>query len=262
MRNVIYYFTGTGNSMRAAEIIAQKLNDTDIISMRSSPSDFPALDVERIGFIFPVYHWTMPETAIHFIQQLSISPNTYIFSISMPSFINGRSLENLSLLLNEKGCTISYGKMVYSVANYVAMYPPMPNPKKRVPKTEKKLKIIAEEIAQKKISIYPKATPLVNTLFHKIMDRHITNCPANDKYFSVWDDCISCGLCAKVCPCKNIIMENGRPTFQHHCNQCMACISYCPKEAINFPYFTRKRKKYHNPYISAQDIALDRKHFN
>ena len=56
-------------------------------------------------------------------------------------------------------------------------------------------------------------------------------------------------------------MENKKPTFQHHCNQCMACISFCPKEAINFPYFTRKRKKYHNPYINANDIALDEKYY-
>ncbi|MCC0695812.1 4Fe-4S binding protein [Clostridioides sp. ES-S-0048-02] len=36
------------------------------------------------------------------------------------------------------------------------------------------------------------------------MDRYIKNCPGNDKYFTVWDDCIYCGLCAKVCPCKTI----------------------------------------------------------
>ncbi|MER0282015.1 EFR1 family ferrodoxin [Clostridioides difficile] len=261
MRNVIYYFTGTGNSMRAAQVIAQELNNTEIISMRTSPSDYSKLTAERIGFIFPVYHWTIPETVIQFIKNLELSPDAYIFAISMPAFINGKSMEELALLLKEKGCNLSYGNKVYSVANYVAMYPPFPNPKKRVPKTEEQLRIISKEISQKEIRNYPKPNFLVNTLFHKIMDHYIKNCPSNDKYFKVWDDCISCGLCFKVCPCKNIIMQNGKPTFQHQCNQCMACISFCPKESINFPYFTRKRKKYHNPYISSNDIVLNRKYY-
>ncbi|KPI55476.1 hypothetical protein KW94_02950 [Clostridioides difficile] len=261
MRNVIYYFTGTGNSMRAAQVIAQELNNTEIISMRTSPSDYSKLTAERIGFIFPVYHWTIPETVIQFIKNLELSPDAYIFAISMPAFINGKSMEELASLLKEKGCNLSYGNKVYSVANYVAMYPPFPNPKKRVPKTEEQLRIISKEISQKEIRNYPKPNFLVNALFHKIMDHYIKNCPSNDKYFKVWDDCISCGLCFKVCPCKNIIMQNGKPTFQHKCNQCMACISFCPKESINFPYFTRKRKKYHNPYISSNDIVSNRKYY-
>ncbi|MGO0902938.1 EFR1 family ferrodoxin [Clostridioides difficile] len=261
MRNVIYYFTGTVNSMRAAQVIAQELNNTEIISMRTSPSDYSKLTAERIGFIFPVYHWTIPETVIQFIKNLELSPDAYIFAISMPAFINGKSMEELALLLKEKGCNLSYGNKVYSVANYVAMYPPFPNPKKRVPKMEEQLRIISKEISQKEIRNYPKPNFLVNTLFHKIMNHYIKNCPSNDKYFKVWDDCISCGLCFKVCPCKNIIMQNGKPTFQHKCNQCMACISFCPKESINFPYFTRKRKKYHNPYISSNDIVLNRKYY-
>lgn len=261
MRNLIYYFTGTGNSMRAAQVIAQELNNTEIISMRTSPSDYSNLDVERIGFVFPVYHWTMPETAIQFIRNLELSPDTYIFAISMPAFINGKSMETLASLLKEKGCHLSYGNKVYSVANYVAMYPPIPNPKKRVPKMEEQLRIISKEISRKEIKSYPKSNFLVNALFHNIMDRYIENCPTNDKYFTVWDDCISCGLCIKVCPCKNIVMQNGKPTFQHQCNQCMACISFCPKESINFPYFTRKRKKYHNPYISLNDILSNRKYY-
>lgn len=33
--NKIFYFSGTVNSMRAAEIIAEKLGNTEFISMRS-----------------------------------------------------------------------------------------------------------------------------------------------------------------------------------------------------------------------------------
>ena len=44
MRGRIYYFTGTGNSMRAARVISGRLKDTEIVSMRSDPKDYPATD--------------------------------------------------------------------------------------------------------------------------------------------------------------------------------------------------------------------------
>lgn len=79
MKNVIYYFTGTGNSLRAAQIIAERLGDTEIISMRCDPKDVPSEDAERIGFVFPVHHWTMPEYAIHFVERVKLNPKAYIF---------------------------------------------------------------------------------------------------------------------------------------------------------------------------------------
>ena len=136
MNKVIYYFSGTGNSMRAAMRIAAALTDTEIISMRCDPSAVSAIDADVIGFVFPVYHWTMPEAAIEFVKGLQINPNAYIFAVSTPGFINGHSFEVLDGILKEKGAFLSYGKILYSVANLVVAYPPMPTPKLRVPKTE------------------------------------------------------------------------------------------------------------------------------
>ncbi len=74
MKKVIYYFTGTGNSMRAAKVIAEKLGDTEIISMRLNPREVSAEQADVIGFVFPVYHWTMPAPAVRFVEQLKINP--------------------------------------------------------------------------------------------------------------------------------------------------------------------------------------------
>lgn len=261
MKNIIYYFTGTGNSLRASEIIAEHLGDTEIISMRCNPNDVPSENAERIGFVFPVHHWTMPAYVIDFVKRVKLNKNAYIFAVSMPGLINGGSQDKLSEILKEKQCTLSYGKKIYCVCNYVAMYPPFPNPDKRVPKTEKQLEIIAEEIAEKKLQDYPHANAVTRLIGPRKMKKFIEHCPSNDKYFSVWDDCISCGLCAKVCPCHNIKFLNGKPTFLHQCSQCMACVSFCPKQAINFPKHTRERKKYHNPHVKALDVASNGKEY-
>ncbi|MCF2702640.1 4Fe-4S binding protein [Enterocloster clostridioformis] len=57
-----------------------------------------------------------------------------------------------------------------------------------------------------------------------------------------------------ICPAKNIEIINGFPSFQHRCQQCMACIQLCPQNAINYKNKTQKRQRYHNPNISIQDL--------
>jgi uncharacterized Fe-S center protein len=80
--------------------------------------------------------------------------------------------------------------------------------------------------------------------------------PEMDKYYSVSNDCNKCGICAKVCPVDNIgLDEVGRPYFRHHCEQCVACIQFCPKRAINYKDKTQSRKRYTNPAIKYADLA-------
>ena len=276
MKQVIYYFSGTGNSLRAAIKIAERLGNTELISMRNNPDEVSAEDCGIIGFVYPVYHWTMPKPAVEFVKALKINPKAYIFAISMPSFINGYACEKLSELLTEKGASLNYGQKVNSVANYILVYPPMPFPRLTVPMTERRLNRFAEDIAMRKNKPYPKAGVMVRVRRDKMMTPYLELQKYADYPFTVSDKCISCGLCSQVCPCKNIIMENGTPSFQHHCAHCMACVVFCPERAIGYDITAKdkkllssssnktklvklmglpaKRKRYHNPYITAADL--------
>ena len=276
----IYYFTGTGNSMRAARIIAKALGDTEIVSMRMNPKDVPAADCDVIGFIYPVYHWTMPAPAVSFVEQLEINPDAYIFVVAMPSFICGIACERLAQILENKGAVINYGNLVNSVANYAIVYPPFPSPKLRVPKTEKKLKRIAEEIASGKEKDYPRASSFIKRRRDKVMVPYLELQKYADNPFTISEDYVSCGICSKVCPCNNIQLVEGRPAFLHHCANCMACVVSCPKRAIGYDIeqgdrkllnamtsktplvkvmgLPNKRKLYRNPYINTADLIRNR----
>ena len=74
MKKVIYFFSGTGNSLRAARIIADELKDTGIVNVRNDPSGYSAEDAEVIGFVCPVYEWDIPGRMKAFISELNVNP--------------------------------------------------------------------------------------------------------------------------------------------------------------------------------------------
>jgi len=283
VKKVIYYFTGTGNSMRAAEKIALRLKDTEIISMRNAPEDVPAADADLIGFVYPVYQWTMPLPVERFVSGLSINPKAYVFVVTTPVFINGYACETLNELLAAKGAKLAYAAIVHSVANYVIVYPPFPFPARTVPRAEKKLNKVADDIAEMRTKDIPKAGAFVRKKYQTLSKYHKLM-PMYDYGFTVNDRCISCGLCSKLCPCRNIVISDGKVSFNHQCTHCMACVVFCPKRAIGYQLpesmmeqldgnlldltliknmgLPQKRKTYHNPYITAADIILGRKKFD
>ena len=75
-----------------------------------------------------------------------------------------------------------------------------------------------------------------------------------DKGFNVSEACNGCETCSKVCPVGNIQMQEGKPIFLHHCEQCVACVQWCPQQAINFKNKTQKRGRYHHPDITLADM--------
>ncbi|MBO4901320.1 MAG: EFR1 family ferrodoxin [Lachnospiraceae bacterium] len=280
MKARIYYFTGTGNSMRAARVIAGRLGDAELVSMRADPKEYSAKDCETVGFIFPVYHWTMPAPAVSFVEKLEINSKAYVFAVAMPSFICGMACERLAGILVSKGIRLNYGNVVNSVANYAVVYPPFPSPKLRVPATEKKLKKIAEDISEKRERDYPKASKFIKRRHKRVMTPYLELQKYADNPFTISAECISCGLCSRVCPCHNIVLKDGNPTFQHHCANCMACVVSCPKRAIGYEItggdrklldssnsktplvkimgLPPKRKLYKNPYITVNDLTKER----
>ena len=61
------------------------------------------------------------------------------------------------------------------------------------------------------------------------------------------DACVSCGQCAQACPMNNITLAGGRPVWGGACTHCMACISLCPKGAIEYGRGTVGRRRYRCP---------------
>jgi ferredoxin len=165
---------------------------------------------------------------------------------------DGNTLGHIKKLLKRKGITLQYAKALDMFSNYVISYDMRDT--------------IAEETKQSEIDFAPILQDVKNRktnkvarieLFQEIAYRSLMRfVPEMDTYYSVSDACTKCGICEKVCPVGNIVMdEAGRPSFQHHCEQCVACIQFCPKKAINYKDKTQNRKRYTHPGIKYTDLA-------
>ncbi len=276
MKKIIYYFSGTGNSLRAAHIIAKQLKDVELVSMRNKPEAYPASDANIIGFICPVYEWDIPGAAKKFIEKLSVNPNAYFFMVATCVAINGRCFETVEALLNQKHSKLNYGHVLHCVASQCTAYDPFPSEKFMIPRSERKTLQIAKEITAKKNRRYPRMSPITRALYPKLMTPYMNVEHEYDKGFYTSDACISCGICQKVCPCDNITFEDKRPSWNHNCHGCNACVAYCPNKAIQFKTpeayvqlgtpiskklgLPEKRKRYHNPFISAKDMMKASEH--
>ena len=63
--------------------------------------------------------------------------------------------------------------------------------------------------------------------------------------FKVNNTCIGCNQCVKKCPLNNIQLIDGKPVWGKNCTHCMACICYCPQEAIEYGKKSVGKTRYH-----------------
>ena len=91
----------------------------------------------------------------------------------------------------------------------------------------------------------------INDLIYRISFRQVRKM---DRKFWVDEKCDGCEICARVCPAANIKIIDGRPSWLHRCEQCLACLQWCPQEAIQYGKNTIKYPRYHHPEIILDDM--------
>jgi ferredoxin len=255
MKNTIYWFSGTGNSLFVAKLLAEGLGEARLVPMaRNNSSTGPTGgDDNRIGFVFPSYYGNLPRLVRFFVESLDIVPQTDVFCVvTMGAFGKG-SVKALEELLAAKGQKLRFGSGVMMPANYILRYDPAlfgARSKRRVEKklarAEKRVLNMANDIAAGTERV-KSSSMTAQTLY--------TDVESLDAGFTVTEKCTFCGLCEKICPVGNIELVEGKPQWKHRCEHCIACISWCPTSAIEYGSVTQSRTRYQNPHIQAVEIC-------
>jgi ferredoxin/flavodoxin len=251
-KNIIFYFSGTGNSLIAAKEIAAVLGDTEIAAVAERfGADLSGY--ERIGFIYPIYFGGVPLVVKNFVESLDFSkiPNAYLFAIATRGGIPQNGLREMNALLSAKGCELDYGSLLMMGANYILMYGRMfftDAVNRHAVKALPKLAAAIRDKEKRPCALpKPGSMSLTERARRKVHEAALT--------YTISGDCVSCGLCRDICPIRNVELKDGKPVFGSKCEQCMACIQFCPQRAINYQGKTQKRKRYHHPDVTAQDLT-------
>jgi ferredoxin/flavodoxin len=256
-RNIIFYFSGTGNSLKLARDIAASIEDTDVVFMSGNVQ--VTKDYDRIGFVFPCYAGGAPKFVLDFIRRLNlkaISSSTYFFAAVSCNAWGGNSPHMIKSLLANKGFRLHYANIVPTVGNYIAKYHPEKSfigssLEHTLREADKKSAEIALAVRDKAV-LAPEKWSFGKAVFYRVGNIYFRKMA---KQLAITDKCVNCGVCVKICPTQNICAGEAKPAFRNkNCAQCMACVQWCPPMAIECGKETAARNRYHNPNISLQDM--------
>ncbi len=257
MKTTIFYFSATGNSLKVSRDIALELGDTNLIPIAKAIGKPIDMSARRIGLVFPVYAWGLPVIVAEFIKKISVTGEKYVFAVATCAGSIGATLKQTKKILRSRGITLNAGFKLVMPGNYIPLYGAIAHEKQKSMFKEEQTTVNMIAAIIKKGTNYPIDTGFFLTNFFLsgiIYKLFVKNVKSSYKYFWVTPDCDGCGICQKVCPVKNIVIIDGHPAWLNKCEQCMACLQWCPREAIQFGKKSRSRKRYHHPDIKVTDL--------
>ncbi len=288
MSSIIYWFSGTGNSYYIARELS-KITKAQLVKIDIELVSAP-IQVEHdvVGLIFPVYHQGLPNIIVQFAQQIQLSTEAYVYSIISYGDKPTLALRYLDTLLEDKGIQLSYSDGILMPYNYIKptkigkgffnSFAMIHQSEQEISNMVRQSNDRIKQIGQA-IMAFRQQTPLVSdVLIESLVDRlglrnslqkymwlkamgytgdHVSTfkeaLKRMDTGFQVEEQCISCGRCKQVCPVNNIDFVDNKPNFLHNCEQCFACVGWCPTRAI-MPSAIKNQQPYSNPNVTLLEV--------
>ncbi len=242
MKVLIYYFTGTGNSLLIARKIAERIGDSVLRSVtqliesikNEASTDSILINTDAIGFVFPVYFDRIPGIIQKTIEKSHFNKAQYFFTVTTSGEETENALYDMDSILRSSGIRLNYGKNVVMADNSIILKTPQNKADKRLQQIDE----TADEIATAVI----KLTKIRKAFKHRIslsMMGKISKFPLvhyykAEKRMVDTARCNRCGICSKICPAGNISMTDGEVKIGEDCQWCFACLNWCSQKAIKF----------------------------
>jgi len=258
MKKIIYYFTGTGNSLYIARRLSELIDSAAVMPIcKHTVADKTA---SVIGLVFPVYLWGLPEAVVRFIDSMdNCFDGKYIFAVASYKSQVGDTIGQIAARLKNRGVNLATGFTVPMPGNNIIFYDA--DDKQAVTDKLTAFDQSLPEMAQQinnNAQGFSRGTILERYVLSGMLHRLLTSALSRaDKKFWITPDCNGCGICKNVCPSDNINMSGGHPEWLHRCQQCLACIHTCPSKAIEFGKTTIGRERYLNPLVTVKDLMRE-----
>lgn len=239
----VVYFTGTGGTKRAADMLSQALAErgTQVRCQelhKRKPFHYAPSDMLII--LYPVYSFNAPKPIYEFIKNLPNGNGSLaaVLSVSGGGEVtpNTGCRINTIRLLRQKGYRVPYERMLVMPSN-IFLETPNDLSQLLLQVLPDKINRIATDLLSGKVrrtrfNVFDRVMASIGEI-EKPVSKYF------GRFLRVNAGCNGCGLCERACPMNNITLENNRPSFGNNCVVCLRCVYNCPKNSISASSFTK-----------------------
>lgn len=249
LQAIIHYFSGTGNSYKAATVVERRLLESgySVQWQRVGRGTIPIENKFDLHlFTFPVYACDMPDVMARYLWKLPRGNGAKAAIIATNGSLHattrvpgaqgdpGWSFDHAYLILRLKG----YDVVLADAAPYPAGITeiiPAPGEMQQsqiLDLADRRVDMLARRLVSGERSVRHNLLLiflyLPFGLAYGLIGRHVLG-----KLYVADHKCNGCGTCVRSCPTGTIRLTGGRPGWDWRCQGCQRCINVCPRHAIN-----------------------------
>lgn len=258
IKRLIFYFTGTGNSLYVAKQLSDQVPEHIVSIPQVIHQNDLSFEAEEIGIVYPVYGHMPPNMVRNFIQKAKLKCR-YLFSVLTYGKRKCNAVETWDQICQKAGYKSNYIATLLMVDNWLPVFD-MDEERKLDKKTSENLARIQADLASHKNEIEPVTDQerQEHEEFLKIAGPTFKADGIHAKaeeWFTVTDKCVSCSVCTRLCPKSNYKIEIEKAVSTGECELCFACIHGCPHKAIVVAAGEKNpNARYRHPEIHLSEI--------
>lgn len=233
-----YYYSGSGNTLLVVNEMTKKFSENGINVTLHKIESSTSIEVNPkriLGLAFPVAFQSTFPFVWKFFRNMPYGNGTPVFMVDTMMAFSGAIVGPLKKVLTQKGYTCIGACEIKMPNNWLPKKVDNTENEKIIHLGLKRAREYAWELIEEK-STWKQIPLLSQTFYHLCCNTFVMNkfiLPEGEKITLDTNKCVKCGMCAKLCPVKNITMEPF-PKWNHSCQLCMRCINFCPTTAIGF----------------------------
>lgn len=245
---LMLYFSGTGNSKYIANLFCEKTGAKSYSIEENIDFKKEIEEHDTIVFCYPIYVSSIPRIMKDFVlKNVENLKHKKLIIFCTQLLFSGDGARIFTDLLPK-----DYGEVIY------AEHFNMPNnicntkilsikngekTKKYTKAAKKKMDRICKDLEKGKIK--KRGFNKISAIVGKSQSKYWPSVEERNKSsVKVDEDCVKCGLCAKLCPMKNLNLTDDGISQNGNCILCYRCVNACPKKAITVLINKKPKEQY------------------